>query len=62
MKIGYYCESPADQATLAVFTQGILGQPPEPINMDLEAHSVPGFLARWTACFVGFIITLMRKG
>jgi hypothetical protein len=28
---------------MAVFTEGILSQPPEPINMDLEAHSVPGF-------------------
>src|SRR5260370_17261276 len=28
---------------MAVFTEGILGEPPEPINMDLEAHSVPGF-------------------
>src|SRR5437868_15260804 len=43
MKIGYFCESPADQAAMAIFTEGILGQPPEPINMDLEAHSVPGF-------------------
>jgi hypothetical protein len=43
MKIGYYCESPADQAAMAIFTEGILGKPPEPINMDLEAHSVPGF-------------------
>ena len=38
MKVGYYCESPADQAAMAVFTKGILGEPPEPINMDLEAH------------------------
>jgi hypothetical protein len=43
MKVGYYCESPADQAAMAVFVEGILGQKPEPINMDLEAHSVPGF-------------------
>ncbi len=43
MRIGFYCESPADQAAMAVFTEGILGEPPEPINMDLEAHSVPGF-------------------
>ena len=27
MKIGYYCESPVDQAALAVFTEGILGLP-----------------------------------
>ena len=40
MKIGYFSESPADQAALAVITEGILGQPPEPINMDLQAHGV----------------------
>lgn len=44
MKIGFYCESPADQAALAVFTEGILGEPPEPISMDLEAHGVTGVL------------------
>ncbi len=43
MRIGFYCESPADRAAMAVFTEGILGEPPEPINMDLEAHSVTGF-------------------
>ena len=43
MKIGYYCESPADQAAMGIFTQGILSEPPEPINMNLEAHSVPGW-------------------
>jgi hypothetical protein len=42
MKIGYYCESPADQAAMAVFVEGILGEPPEPISMDLEAHGVTG--------------------
>ncbi len=45
MKIGYFSESPADQAALAVFTEGILGQAPEPINMDLEGHGVPGVLS-----------------
>src|SRR5438128_3606915 len=53
MKIGYYCESPADQAALAVFTEGILGTPPEPINMDLEAHSVPGFFSALDGVFRG---------
>jgi hypothetical protein len=53
MKIGSYCESPADQAALAVFTEGILGQPPEPINLDLEAHSVPGFFGALDGVFRG---------
>src|SRR5437879_2704240 len=53
MKIGFYGESPADQAAMAVFTEGILGEPPEPINMDLEAHSVPGFFGALGGVFRG---------
>jgi hypothetical protein len=53
MKIGYYCESPADQAAMAVFTQGILGEPPEPINMDLEAHGVTGVFSALDGVFRG---------
>ena len=53
MKIGYFCESPADQAAMAVFTEGLLGQPPEPINMDLEAHSVPAFFSALDGVFRG---------
>jgi hypothetical protein len=53
MKIGFYCESPADQAAMAVFAEGIRGQPPEPINMDLEAHSVPGFFGALDGVFRG---------
>jgi hypothetical protein len=53
MKIGYYCESPVDQAAMRVFTEGILGEPPEPINMDLEAHSVPGFFSALDGVFRG---------
>jgi hypothetical protein len=53
MKIGYYCESPADQAALTIFAEGILGKPPEPINMDLEAHSVPGFFSALDGVFRG---------
>lgn len=53
MKIGYYCESPADRAALAAFTEGILGVPPEPISMDLEAHSVPGFFSALAGVFRG---------
>lgn len=53
MKIGFYGESPADQAAVAVFTQGILGAPPEPINIDLEANSVPGFFSALDGVFRG---------
>jgi hypothetical protein len=45
MRVGYYVESPADRAALTVLTEGLLGAPPEPINLDLEAHSVPGFFS-----------------
>jgi hypothetical protein len=61
MKIGYFCESRADQAALEVFTEGILGQSPEPINIDLEAHSVPGFSVRLTASSVASTTTPTRK-
>jgi hypothetical protein len=53
MKIAFYCESPVDQAAMAVFAEGILGAPPEPINMDLEAHSVPGFFSALDGVFRG---------
>jgi hypothetical protein len=53
MKIGYYCESPADRAALEVFTGGILGYPPEPINIDLLAHSVPRFFSALDGVFRG---------
>jgi hypothetical protein len=53
MKIAYYCESLADQAAMAVFTEGIRGEPPELINMDLEAHSVPGFFSALNGVFRG---------
>jgi hypothetical protein len=53
MKIGYYCESPADRAAMVVFTEGIFGEPPEPINIDLEAHSVPGFFSALDGVFRG---------
>jgi hypothetical protein len=45
MKIGYFSESPADQAALAVFAEGILGEKPERINMDLQAHGVGGVMS-----------------
>jgi hypothetical protein len=53
MKIGFYCESPADQAAMAVFVEGILGEPPEPINMDLEARSQPAFFTALDGVFRG---------
>jgi hypothetical protein len=53
MRIGYYCESPADQAAMAIFTEGILGESPEPINIGLEAHSVPGFFRALDGVFRG---------
>ena len=44
MKIGFFSESPADQAALAVFTEGILGQAPEIPSTDLEGHGVTGVI------------------
>jgi len=35
MKIGYYCESPADQSAMEIIAEGILGEAPEPISIDL---------------------------
>lgn len=43
MKIEFFSESPADQAAMAVFVEGLLGAPPESI-MDLQAHGVAGVL------------------
>jgi hypothetical protein len=53
MKIGYYCESPADQAAMAVFTEGILGDKPEPINMDLQARGLPALFNALDRVFRG---------
>jgi hypothetical protein len=53
MKVGFFCESPADQAAMAVFTEGLLGEPPEPIGMDLEAHGVTGVLGALDGVFRG---------
>ena len=44
MKIGFFSESPGDQAALAIFAEGILGEAPEPINMSLEGHCVSGVM------------------
>lgn len=53
MRVGFYCESPADQAAMTVFAEGILGEPPGPINIDLEARSVPGFFGALDGAFRG---------
>jgi hypothetical protein len=53
MKVGFYTESPADQAALAIFAEAILGAPPEPISMDLQAHSVPAFFSALDGVFRG---------
>jgi hypothetical protein len=53
MKIGFYCESPADQAALRIFTEGILGETPEPISMDLEGHGFSGILKGLDGVFRG---------
>jgi hypothetical protein len=53
MRIGFYCESPADRAAMAVFAEGILGAAPEPISMDLEARSYPGIISALDGVFRG---------
>jgi hypothetical protein len=53
MKIVFFGESPADQAALAVFTEGILGTPPEVVDMGLEAHGVTGVFATLDGVFRG---------
>jgi hypothetical protein len=53
MRIGYHCESPADQAAMAVFTGGILGEKPEPINFDLKARGVTGVINTLDGVFRG---------
>lgn len=44
MMVGHYSESIADQAALAVFTEGILGETLEPMDMDLAATGVTDVL------------------
>jgi hypothetical protein len=53
MKVGYYCESPADQAALRVFAEGLLGQPPEPVSMNPEARGVMSVLRTLDGVFRG---------
>ncbi len=61
MKIGFYCESPADKAAMAVFVEAIIGKRPESINLDLEAHSVPAFFSALDGVFAAFITTRMPR-
>ncbi len=53
MKIGFFSESPADQAALTVITEGILEEPSEPINMDLLAYGVTDVLRNLDGIFRG---------
>lgn len=53
MRLVFFGESPADQAALAVFTEGILGQPLEVIDMGLESHGVTGILNAMEAVLRG---------
>jgi hypothetical protein len=53
MKIVFFGESPADQAALRVFTEGILGEPPELVDMSLEGHGVTGVLKALSGVFLG---------
>ncbi len=53
MKIGFYCESPIDQAAMTAFTEGILGEPPEPIEIDLEARTQPAFFSALDVVYRG---------
>lgn len=53
MKIGFFSESLADQAALAVFAEGILGEQSEPISMDLQAHGVSGVFGALDGVFRG---------
>lgn len=44
MKLVFFGESPADQAVIAEFTKGILGQPFENLDLSLEGHGWPSVL------------------
>jgi hypothetical protein len=54
VKIAFFSESPSDQAALAVFAEGLLGEPPEPFNgMDLQGRSVSEVLSTLYGVFRG---------
>ena len=62
MKIVFFGESPADQAALIVFTEGILGELPEPVDMDLEGHGVTGVLSALGGVFRGIYYNSDAEG
>lgn len=53
MKIVFFGESPADQAAMSVFAEGVLGEPPEPPGMAVEGHGVTGVLIALFGVFRG---------
>jgi hypothetical protein len=53
MKIVFFGESSADEAALAIFTEGIFGEPPETIDMGLVGHGVTGVLNSLDGVFRG---------
>lgn len=53
MKLVFFGESTADQRALTVFTEGILGEPPEVVDMGLEAHGVSGVLSTLAGIYRG---------
>jgi hypothetical protein len=53
MKIVCFGESPADQAAMAVFTEGILGESPDVLDMGLAGHGVTGVLNTLPGVFRG---------
>ncbi len=63
MRIAFYSKSPSDQAALALFTQGLLGAPPEPVqNMDLQAHGVTSVLKGLDGVFRGLHFNTDAEG
>ena len=53
MKVAFFSESPADQAALAVFTEGLLGAAPELIDRQLEGHGVTGVMSALDGVYRG---------
>lgn len=52
MKIAILSESPVDQAALAIFAEGLLGEKPEPINVNLQARSIPAIFSSLAGDFL----------
>ena len=62
MKIVCFGESPADQAAMAVFIEGILGEPSEIIDMGLEGNGVTGVLNALSGVFRGVYFNSDAQG